>query len=657
MATPGGLGDAWIDVHANTDPFNREVDRGLQKGLEQAGRDADQILNQMGGEFGKKLAHSTEEELGKHGHEFAKSVEDSTRDVPFEFRGTPRKYNRDKLGRFAKAMVSDLENEVEKVFSNDSNNKGFFNRIAGFFSKGLQDAIGSIGGIPSGSPLMFITGPAIGALVGLIGGAVQAVNGLLGVLALVPAMLAAIGLQAGTLFLVFHGLTNAIGGAFGAKNFKEAQAAVKDLVPEAQQFVLSLLPLREIFKDIQNFTQSQFFRALGSTVTLVAQTLAPLLRGGFGELASALGYFFFQLGHFFASPAFINFVYKVFPDTARWIQTFGPTFIRLLGALIGLADASLPYLAKFGDFIVNNLDYVSSLLEGVVKDKSFQQWLANSLITIGKVFDVVGQAFQFIVVLFDQLDKAGGNKILDELSNAVYRLTVILASPIGLKALQAFVGLSIGLIYIFTGLVEVIVIVLGTLQVLGDKLQDFWYWLTGTGRRAAVEVKHTTESISNYFGAIPGRVVAAFVNFGSLLFSAGRNLISGLIHGIESMIKPLTDKLSFITALIPHWKGPEDKDRKLLEPAGVAVMEGFGAGVTKGAAGVMKMMSDYTNQIGGLKLAGSTGGITFGPGAIRLTFAGALPTDAQAVGVGRAVGGGINERLAERDTVLAVRML
>lgn len=652
----GGLGDAWIDVHANTDPFDREVDKGLQKGLEQASKDADQLLDHMGQDFGKKLAKSTEGELGKHGHELARAVEDSTKEVPFDFKGTPRRYNRDKLGRFAKVMIGDLEHEVEKVF-NSGGDRGFFGRIGDLFSKGVQDAIGSIGGTPSGSPVALITGPAIGALVALIAGAVQAVNGLLGVLALVPAILASIGLQAGTLLIVFHGLSTAIGGAFSAKNWTEVQAAVKGLVPEAQQFVISLLPLRDIFKSIQNIAQSNFFRALGTTVTLVVTTLAPLLRGGFGQLASALGYFFFQLGHFFASPAFIDFVSRVFPITARWIQTFGPTFIRILAALVGLANASLPYLARFGDFIVNNLDVLAGGLEKVVKDKSFQQWLANSLGTISKLFELVGQAFQFIVVLFDQLDKAGGNQILDQISESLARLTTFLASPAGQKAMESLVEISILLLQLFTGLIGAFLLVLAGLQYLGEAIGDFWHWLTGTGEKAAIDVKHVAQSISGFFTSIPDKIKAAFANFGNLLFDAGRNLIQGLINGINNMLGPLKGAFNYITNLIPSWKGPEDKDRKLLEPAGVAVMQGFGVGIAKGAKDVMKLMSAYTTDLGGLKLAGTTGGINFGPGAIRLTFAGALPTEAQATNVGRAVGNGINDRLAERDTVLAVRTL
>lgn len=651
----GSLGDAWIDVHGNTDPFKRDVDKGLGAGLEQASKDADQILKQVGKDFGKKISDSASTEMGHHGKDFAHAVEEAT-NVPFDFKGTPRRYNRDRLGRFARAMVTDLENEVEKVFSG-SGGQGFFGRIGSLISTGVQDAIGSIGGTPSGSPVALITGPAIASLVALIIGAIQAVNGLLGVLALVPAALAAIGLQAGALFLVFHGLGKSITAVFAAKNFKEAQDAVKGLTPAAQQFVLSLLPLKGLFDQIQRVAQSNFFTALGTTVTLVARTLTPLLTGGFAELTRSLGWFFNQLGQFFASPVFINFLYKLFPATQRWIDAFGATFIKLLTAITEIADTTVPFLEVFGNFLVNNLTILAGILDRVSKDRNFKIWLSDALSTVGSLFELIGQAVKFVLVFLDSLNKAGGKLIIDQISTSLERLTVLLASPVGQKGMEALVNISILLLQLFTGLIGAIIIILGGIEALGEQIERFWHWITGTGKQAGDNLKHTAQTISDAFTSIPDRILGAFRNFGSLLYNAGRSLIQGLISGIESQIKPLVDKLSFITHLIPAWKGPEDKDRKLLEPAGRAVMEGFGAGIAKGAASVKAMLADYTDSIGGLQLAGSTGGISFGPGAIRITFAGSTPTEAQATNVGRAVGNGINDRLAQRDTTLAVRTL
>lgn len=75
------------------------------------------------------------------------------------------------------------------------------------------------------------------------------------------------------------------------------------------------------------------------------------------------------------------------------------------------------------------------------------------------------------------------------------------------------------------------------------------------------------------------RIMGFFSGAGSWLWNAGTNIIRGLINGVSSMIGKLRDKFSSITNLIPDWKGPADRDRKLLAPAGRLVMRGFVDGV------------------------------------------------------------------------------
>lgn len=124
--------------------------------------------------------------------------------------------------------------------------------------------------------------------------------------------------------------------------------------------------------------------------------------------------------------------------------------------------------------------------------------------------------------------------------------------------------------------------------------------------------------VAGFLGAItqiPGKVVSALGNLGSLLYNAGRNLIQGLINGVTSMISSLTSKLSFITNLIPDWKGPEDKDRRLLIPAGRAIMQGLGAGIDSQRDNLRDQLTGVTNDVGMNALQGTTptGGVA-GPG-------------------------------------------
>jgi hypothetical protein len=110
-------------------------------------------------------------------------------------------------------------------------------------------------------------------------------------------------------------------------------------------------------------------------------------------------------------------------------------------------------------------------------------------------------------------------------------------------------------------------------------------------------------SLSN----IPGRIGGIFSGAGSLLYNAGRNIVIGLWNGVVSLWNWLVGKFRSLTNLIPHIKGPPAKDRKLLTPAGVAIMRGFGAGIASQVPALRSQLSGITADVSraGGRLAGA----------------------------------------------------
>ena len=94
--------------------------------------------------------------------------------------------------------------------------------------------------------------------------------------------------------------------------------------------------------------------------------------------------------------------------------------------------------------------------------------------------------------------------------------------------------------------------------------------------------------------ALPGRIVAALGNLGSLLVDAGRAVISGLISGIESMLGDLKSKVGSIGGLIKSLKGPLPKDLVLLQPEGEAIMLGLISGMQRR----LPQLAAFTSGIG-----------------------------------------------------------
>lgn len=123
-----------------------------------------------------------------------------------------------------------------------------------------------------------------------------------------------------------------------------------------------------------------------------------------------------------------------------------------------------------------------------------------------------------------------------------------------------------------------------------------WDGLAG-GTRNAVS------NVTGYFGRLPGQIRSAVGNLDNVLYGAGRAVIQGLINGLRAMFGPLEGTLNWVTNSIPNWKGPPARDRRLLEPAGTAIMGGLIRGIGGQVPSLRSQLGSVTDLIAGTPLA------------------------------------------------------
>ncbi|MDQ1736583.1 MAG: hypothetical protein QOH56_2834 [Pseudonocardiales bacterium] len=97
--------------------------------------------------------------------------------------------------------------------------------------------------------------------------------------------------------------------------------------------------------------------------------------------------------------------------------------------------------------------------------------------------------------------------------------------------------------------------------------------------------------------ALPGQIVSALGNLGSLLFGAGQAVIQGFISGITSMLGGLFSTISGIAGKIKALKGPIEKDKVLLVDEGKAIMAGLQNGIRGAMPGLEMLMQDVTDLV------------------------------------------------------------
>lgn len=104
-------------------------------------------------------------------------------------------------------------------------------------------------------------------------------------------------------------------------------------------------------------------------------------------------------------------------------------------------------------------------------------------------------------------------------------------------------------------------------------------------------------SIIGFVRGLPGRIVSALGNLGSLLWNAGKKVMGGLLRGIKSGASDLFGYVSSIAGRISNLKGPIEYDRVLLTPHGEEIINGLLKGLRARWPQVEKQLRSMTNEI------------------------------------------------------------
>jgi hypothetical protein len=686
------IGEAFIDVHANTDPFARE----LPGELDRAADAADAELNKTGQKIGDDVSDGIGASLKRRGKSFAKSIEEGTKNTIVRVRSIFRFDRiRDSIRRRFRRDVGDtIAEEIGDALDRSTRRGGVLSKLG----QGFADAIGAGFNVSGRSPLIAILLPALAALVGVILAAVQAVNALVAVLFIVPGLLASIGLQVGVVAIAFQGIGTAVQGAFAAKNAKELRLALKDLTPSARSFVKELLPLRGLFKEIGRRTQEAFFLQLAGAITNLRKAIGPSLVKGFEQVAAAAGRFLRAFAELLSSPVFVKFFNALIPATTRWLDALGSGLFGKRGFITGLlamATALMPFMEKFGEIILRNLGTLSGLIFRLAEGKTTQPWLDRMAATLQLVFDLLFNIGDFLFVFMSQLDKAGGANLITTLSKALMDIMFLLSSPAGLKGMEGLVNLGIIGIKVFAGLIEAVFLVLAAFQFLAEWLKDtaipaiitdirtLGSALVAGATFVGAWIERIVRAIGAFFVAIgnfsvksrnafvnfvngivlqvaklilrirniPRDILNAIGNLGSLLYNAGRNLIQGLINGITAKFGSLSAAVSKAASIVAGFFGRS--------PAKEGPLSGQGWTKIRGQHMMQDLMEGIRGEVPDLRKVtmSAVSNIVFGSNSVQVNVAGGTPDTNQARAAGTAMGMSAANMIASRNTRLAVRTL
>ena len=234
-------------------------------------------------------------------------------------------------------------------------------------------------------------------------------------------------------------------------------------------------------------------------------------------------------------------------------QPAGTAFGNVLNTVATAAQTVGGWLKTAGDWISRNTDLVTPLVAAIGG--------AVTAVTTAMRIAAVAQALLNAVM--------AANPIM-------LVITLIAALVAGLTYFFTCTNTGKAVWSSFTGFLS------GCVQGIIGFFSGLGSTIIGIFSSAANGARNAWNGVVGWFRGLPGSIAGFFGNAGSILYNAGASIISGFLNGLKSMWSNVTGWISGIGDWIKAHKGPISYDRRLLIPAGQAIMTGFAQGLNNG---------------------------------------------------------------------------
>lgn len=275
------------------------------------------------------------------------------------------------------------------------------------------------------------------------GGLVAVLEAIAPAAALAAPAIVSVGLGIGAVKLATVGVSDAIAGAFDDSDPKKFNEALKQLSPEARDFVATLHSMAPALKDVQKGVQDRAFAGLGDQLVPLSNSVLPALRAGLFDTASS----FNLAARGVADTAVALGDSGVLQKAIRSAIESTRSLVNLpaigVNVFASLAAAAGPSLEKIAAAASGAGDSLNRKVNEAFASGALQSAIEQALTVLGQLGHVLANVGTIFGSVFASAD-ANGASLVQTLSKVTDQLVKAFASPAvqsGLQALFSTMGL------------------------------------------------------------------------------------------------------------------------------------------------------------------------------------------------------------------------
>lgn len=407
----GDLNDTLLDVGSTTEQVQQKYNTlgNAQRAYADATRNAEAAQRALRGELDK-----TEQVFTKLDQKRLLKIDTKGAEENLENTRTRVEKLRDSLGS-AQNAVDAFSRQLGKFVEVESSAKAIHTLVSSFEELRKVALIG-LGGSGAGGFLGLLGGGGAEGFTAIVG----SMSELVGLVGLLPGLLAGAGAAAGTLFVGLHGVTQALASMDNGQKFLQA---IREMAPAAQNALLQVQSFYSSFKGAMDEVQQNLFAPiLGDIKPLVDDYLPMLMRGG-QDIANVFG----QAGHLFAAwlqtPATMQTIQQFLGSVTQGMQAALPAVQAFSNAFLTISSVGGGFFKEIGDSVAKMANEFNSFISGATQSGALQSFIQTGITSFGVLTHNVKEfadAFANIFVIGNQF--SGGflnmfKNIGDELAN------------------------------------------------------------------------------------------------------------------------------------------------------------------------------------------------------------------------------------------------